>query len=94
MAGTLKEKVVFRKWKHNPQKSEVIALLIDTYYFNELTPNCIMSYMHVGQHSEADYPTCMKSTVPATPREYASLKREMKQMGYRLAVVKYKPRKR
>lgn len=47
-----------------------------------------MSYQSVGQHANADYNLCVRSTRPAKPHEYAELKRELESVGYRLRVVK------
>jgi hypothetical protein len=44
------------------------------------------SYMHLGQHSGADYQGCVKATRPATPEEYADLKAELEGIGYNLDV--------
>lgn len=43
------------------------------------------SYMHVGQHGAAD-PRIVADTQPAQPQEYAALKAELEQIGYRLDV--------
>ncbi len=77
-------KVVFRKYK---KEGDIIALLIEQPYSNPPHPDRIMCYQHVGQHGEAYYSYCMEITVPAKPKEYASLKREMEQLGYKFKVV-------
>jgi len=63
-------KVIFRKFPDG----QVIALLLGT------EPDCnygmIMSYMHVGQHGEAD-PGIVYHTALALPDEYAPLKAEL-----------------
>lgn len=65
-------KVIFRKWRDT---GDVIAFFPaiasdrDGYF--------CQSYMHVGQHSSADYTACVRNTHPASPSEYASLKREL-----------------
>lgn len=48
------------------------------------------SYQHVGQHCDADIRLCMESSRPATPEEYASLKRELESAPYKynLRIVK------
>lgn len=80
--------VVFRVWKKDPQKGEVIALfpaICDSYS----QPFC-MSYMHVGQHGSANYYGVIEMTRPAKPEEYADLQAELEQpwpgFGYRLKV--------
>jgi hypothetical protein len=49
------------------------------------------SYMHVGQHGAAD-PGIVADTQPARPEEYAALKAELEQIGYRLDVHQRFPR--
>ena len=44
------------------------------------------SYMHVGQHGAADCRGLIDSTRPATPEQYATLKRELESIGYKLKV--------
>ena len=63
---------------------ECIAFLLDV----DANPNTIMSYMHVGQHSEASIGFCVACHL-ATPEEYASLKNELENLvGYELKVCK------
>jgi len=45
-----------------------------------------MSYQHVGQHSSADYAKCIRASRPATPEEYASLRRELESAPYHYAL--------
>jgi hypothetical protein len=46
---------------------------------------CCLSYMHNGQHSEADYHFIMRHSRPATKAEYAELKKELEIIyGYKL----------
>lgn len=70
-------RVTFRKFADG----DVIAFIGD---FNPVT-GMVMSYMHVGQHSDACYPG---STKPATPTEYADLLAELIRIGYRPRVVR------
>jgi hypothetical protein len=77
---TEKVKVVFRMWK-----GEVIALFPEIPsdrmgYFCE-------SYMHVGQHSGADYTGIIRLSRPATPAEYANLAKELTSIGYELIAL-------
>lgn len=66
--------VVFRKFK---QGGDIIAL------FPEQTNRLMVgSYMHVGQHSDADYNGVISATTPATESEYAALLAELKSIGY------------
>ena len=63
-------KVIFRK----TTDGEIIA------FFPEINVNWnkIMSYMHVGQHGEADYGFYKKCTKTATEEEYKPLLNELK----------------
>jgi hypothetical protein len=72
--------VVFRRFADG----DIIAL------FPYLPAECLnawpcQSYKHVGQHGAAD-PRIVYDTRPARPHEYAALKAELEQIGYRLAV--------
>lgn len=66
-------KVIFRVWKDT---GDVIAFLPEV----EANPGQIMSYMHVGQHGEADYFHCLKVTRPASNAEAQPLARELHQI--------------
>jgi hypothetical protein len=46
-------------------------------------PNHCESFMHMGQHGAADPHGVMASTAPASPVEYAALKRELESYPYR-----------
>lgn len=74
-------KVVFRKFKSD---GEIIALFPQTLYSRYVT-----SYMHIGQHGDADYHWCIRISKPATPEEYKPLLNELKSIGYdNLRIVK------
>ena len=45
-------------------------------------------YAHIGQHTPISVDYIMESR-PATPEEYAALKAELEQIGYKLKVCKY-----
>lgn len=80
-------KVIFRKWCKD---GNIIALFpVQT----NLTKQTVGSYMHLGQHSDADYPGIISATVPAKPEEYTELLSELKFIGYENLKVmqKYKP---
>jgi len=77
--------VIFRKWR--PSHGEGVMALFpedassaDGYFCN--------AYEHVGGHGGADYRTCIRTTRPASPAEYADLKAELEGIGYKLRVVK------
>ncbi len=74
--------VVFRKWAKGYGKGDIIALF-------PCVPagiGLVSSYMHIGQHGAADYRYVISITVPAKPREYASLLRELLERGYDVLV--------
>lgn len=75
-------RVVFRKWKNG----DIIALFPDDVNPHDGT---VTSYMHIGQHSAADYNNVIALTKPATEDEYHDLLTELKQVGYvNLNIVK------
>ena len=67
-------RVIFRKFKKD---NEIIALFPDDIVNGEC-----MSYMHWGQHSQADYNAVIRYTKSATEDEYAPLLEELKYIGY------------
>lgn len=73
--------VIFRVW---PQREggDVIALM--PYEPATSDGRYITSYQHIGQHGAADYFGVMRDTRPATPEQFAPLKRELEQIGYRV----------
>jgi len=75
--------VLFRKYK---KTNEILALFPHVVESNGF----VTCYQHVGQHDTADYKYCVTTlTVPATPEEYADLKKELEDsIGYNLNVVK------
>jgi hypothetical protein len=77
--------VIFRADRKN---GEVLAL------FPEIPADSqgnITMYVHVGQHGAADYQTAMKTTRPAKLKEYASLLKELQQIGYKLNIRSRRP---
>lgn len=79
-------RVIFRKWVKGYGKGEIIALFPDLNA--EANTNRIESYMHIGQHAEADYLHVIRVTKPAQPEEYADLKAELESIGYNLKICK------
>ncbi len=69
-------KVVFRKFK---QGGDIIALFLEQVNKANLT---IGSYIHVGQHSDADCTGIITATIPAKESEYAELLAELRSIGY------------
>lgn len=54
----------------------------------------VRDYVHLGQHGAADYMHCISKTKPAKESEYADLKKELEDIGYKLRVIKrrqYRP---
>jgi hypothetical protein len=88
------------KQKNNKAQEEVVDVVFrvdkslghDVYalfpHEVENSKGHVLSYQHVGQHSEADYTACIASSRPATEQEYAALKAELEAIGYKLRVVK------
>jgi hypothetical protein len=81
------DRVAFRVWDWpyiGPIPNEVLAVLPDC----EANPGHVMCYAHVGQHGEGDLFTIHAKTRVAEPKEYKSLLAELRQLGYKLRVVK------
>ena len=78
---------IFRKFFNG----EIIALFPE---LDENSPYYCMSYMHIGQHSGADYHGVIQITTKATPKEYESLKTELESIGYNLKIRQKWIRKR
>jgi hypothetical protein len=76
--------VVFRKYRTWPDKDagEILAL----FPADDEGQYRIGCYQHVGQHGSVDYTSCIQATRKATPEEYAPLKAELEQIGYKLKV--------
>jgi hypothetical protein len=76
-------RVAFRKFSGG----DVIAIMPDACKRNNVRygPMC-MSYMHVGQHSECTL-SMLDELEPATPEEYAELRRELEGIGYKIEVI-------
>jgi hypothetical protein len=77
-----KTDVMFRVF---PEDKKVIALFPHEIY-NER--GGINSYMHIGQHGEAEYSACIKNAKPAKENEYADLKNELESIGYNLNIIR------
>jgi hypothetical protein len=69
--------VIFRVWKDD---GSVIALFVEVPA--DLQGKFCNSYEHIGQHSGADFNGVCEGTRPATPAEFASLKRELESNPY------------
>jgi len=75
----MKDKVIFRIWK-----GEVIALFPE----ERERDGSVTSYMHIGQHSGADYDYIIRHSRPATEKKYKLLYKELVQVGYNMQVCK------
>ena len=78
--------VIFRTEKSGPFKGEVTAVLTDEGQptFNHSgTTDC---YAELGQHSICHVDWYLTRTRAAKPEEYASLKKELEDIGYNLIV--------
>lgn len=78
--------VMFRTVKSGPHKGTVDAIFIaecDSYFERD----SVMCYSHIGQHSGATLDYVHSMTRPATPDEFARLKRELESIGYELQLV-------
>jgi len=75
--------VLFRVWRESPHT--VIALFPLDPGTNDIA-TC-SSYEHVGQHSAAHLAGCIRETRPAKCKEWLSLARELRGIGYRLRVI-------
>jgi len=75
-------KAIFRKFK---KEGDVIAL----FHCISASNGMVMSYQHIGQHSEADYKGLLKITVLANPVEYGPLLKELESIyGCTIQVIK------
>lgn len=73
--------VIFRKFKNG----DIIALF--PYEIENYHGDC-QSYMHIGQHSGANYWGCVAKSKPARLSEYTPLMQELVSIGYNLRVRK------
>ena len=73
--------VIFRKFNDG----EILALFPYDIFNHR---GGVTSYVHVGQHGEADYRHCVNRTNLATEQEYKDLKEELESIGYNLKAVK------
>lgn len=77
--------VIFRRWKDENKEPIAIFPYIpadDNWH--------VLSYGHIGQHGAASYRAILNKTKPATTQEpdVLSLYIELRQMGYRMKVVR------
>lgn len=72
---TNKIPVVFRKWRDSSDVFALFPTLRESGHY-------VRSYEHIGQHSAADYHGCIAQSYPASPSEYATLRRELESAPY------------
>ena len=73
--------IIFRKDK---QDKDVFAIFPDDVADLE---GHVTFYQHVGQHGHGDLGYMMQKSVPASPKEYAELKKELEGIGYKVKPV-------
>jgi len=75
--------VIFRRWvvEEDAIGDGVIALF-PTHPSDSMSWLNMDSYERIGQHGSADYGVVTRNSRPATPDEYANLKRELEGQGY------------
>jgi hypothetical protein len=87
MAKRACTRVVFRRFrpKHNYGYAEVIALFPGLKNGRYVT-----SYMHTGQHGDADYRHVVSMTTPTTASDadVKALAKELRVVGYKLCPAK------
>jgi hypothetical protein len=77
----MRTKVIFWCWRDT---GDVIALFPEVKA--DPAGNCL-GYMHIGQHGAAGYLGVVAASRPASRKEYLSLARELRLIGYRLRRV-------
>ena len=80
MEDIIKIDVIFRKFNDG----SIIGLFPHNIEFD----GCVLSYMHIGQHSSANYQHCIKISKLATKEEYRNLSIELIEIGYDLNIIK------
>lgn len=81
-------RVIFRDWG-GANAGDIVAILIDV----PANPGRVVCFEHVGQHGEGTWAALIGNTKPATPEQYAALKRELESppYEYKLIVRKRRP---
>lgn len=85
----MKTLTIFRAYSDG----SIIALFPELNYENgEASERGLcMSYVHVGQHGEADYAGVIANTEPADDWQIEDLAEELRSIGYDLDIRKKKP---
>lgn len=77
----MKDRVIFRTYKHGQFKGDVLAVFPD---YDEGS-GLVRCYAHVGQHGSCHYRAAVvPETRPSTPEEAAPLAAELTRLGYDL----------
>jgi len=76
-------KVIFRRHK----TSEEIMAIFPQLPGSPATNSCIC-YAHIGQHGTCFVNLIVKASVPLSEDEYAPLKKELEDIGYKLNIMK------
>ena len=80
-----KTDVIFRVDTTKDFKGEVLAIFpheVETFRGE------VRIYVHVGQHSAADYGVCLRTSRLATKKESADLRKELRGLGYNINEIK------
>lgn len=85
--------VVFRRWKKSVTVHKSVLALFPCSPADRM--GHVMCYEHVGQHGAADYNYIVSMSTPASENDedVKALKRELRNIGYKLVVRKRRPRR-
>ena len=93
---TFKTEAIFRVWKDNDCGETIYRKIIAIFPYDiesHTDYDCCSSYMNIGQHSGADYPSIIERTRPATPAEYLDLQKHLTNAyGYDLLIIQRRNR--
>lgn len=81
-----KTPVVFRVWNKGDSSDTIALFPTEPAGMNG---ELCSSYEHVGQHGGADYEGVISQTRPATPDEYADLRKELESEPYKYELEVY-----
>lgn len=85
MEAKVQADVIFRVDTGRDFKGEIIAI-----FPHEIATlrGHVTIYVHVGQHSSADYQKCIKTSRLASEQEAKDLKAELEYLGYSLNILR------
>lgn len=78
--------MIFRIDRAGDFKDQPFALM--PYEAGTNDPHTCMLYARLGQHSSGDLHMCILTTRPATRKESAPLKRDLRRIGYDVQEIK------